>query len=122
MKKTIKLKKNYEFNFVFKNGKYCKGDFLECFYTKKNKKNYNLLGIAISSKLCNAVRRNKIKRIITAVYTKIENSIELGNTFVFLWRKNIEVERCTFKNVYKDMVEMFKKLGILNEKDFNIDN
>ena len=122
MKKTRKLKKNYEFSFVFKNGKYFKGNCIECFYTKINKKEYNLLGIAISSKLCNAVKRNKIKRIITAAYTKIENNIELGNTFVFLWRKNIEIEECSFNNVYNDMIEMFEKLGILNEKDFNIYN
>ena len=122
MKKTRKKKKNYEFSFVFKNGKYFKGNFIECFYTKINKKEYNLLGIAISSKLCNAVKRNKIKRIITAAYTKIENSIESGNTFVFLWRKNIEIEECSFNNVYNDMIEMFEKLGILNEKDFNIYN
>ena len=63
MKKTIKLKKNYEFNNTFKRGKYFSGNLIECFYIKNNK-NINYFGIAISSKICNAVKRNRIKRDI----------------------------------------------------------
>ena len=112
MKKTIKLKKNYEFNNTFKRGKYFSGDFIECFYIKNNK-NINCLGIAISSKLCIAVKRNRIRRVIKEAYRNIEEKISTGNTFVFLWKKKANIEECNYKNVFEDINKIFNKIGIL---------
>ena len=117
MKNTIKLKKNYEFNNTFKRGKYFSGNFIECFYLKNNK-NINCLGIAISSKICNAVKRNRIKRVIREAYKELENEIFVGNTFVFLWKKNIDVEKCNYNNVYDDIKKILKKMDIyINENN-----
>ena len=116
MKRTIKLKKNYEFNNTFKRGKYFSGELIECFYLK-NKKKVNFFGIAISSKLCNAVQRNRIKRVIREAYQKLELNIEVGNTFVFLWKKKSDIEECNYENVLKDMQNIFKKMGIYNHEE-----
>ncbi len=115
MKKTIKLKKNYEFNNTFKRGKYFSGNLIECFYIKNNK-NINYFGVAISSKVCNAVKRNKIKRLVRETYRKLESCINTGNTFVFLLKKNTIVEECYYNNILKDMKKIFQKIGIINEK------
>ena len=119
MKRTKKLKKNYEFNYVFKKGKFIRGKYLECFYITKNKENYNSLGIAISSKICKAVKRNEIKRKIIAVYTEIEEKIKKGNIFVFLWRKDKKIEDCSFTNILEDMLNILKNTGLLNEEYFD---
>ena len=117
MEKTIKLKKNYEFNNTFKRGKYFCGNYIESFYIKNNK-NINYFGIAISSKICNAVKRNRIKRVIREVYKDLEKKITIGNTFVFLWKKKVDVENCNYKNIFEDMIKIFKKMGIfIDEKD-----
>ena len=118
MIKTIKLKKNYEFNNTFKRGKYFSGNYIECFSTKNNK-NIIFFGIAISSKLCNAVKRNKIKRIIREAYRKEEEKIEVGNTIVFLWKKKTPVEECTYKNVCEDMIKIFSKMDIYKNESNN---
>lgn len=115
MKKTFKLKKNYEFRNTIKKGIYVAGNNIECFYLKNNKK-YNYIGIAISSKICNAVNRNRIKRIIREAYKTLETDITAGNTFVFLWKKKINIENCTFDNILSDMKIIFNKVGILNEE------
>jgi len=116
MKKTIKLKKNYEFNNTFKKGMYFSGNLIECFYIEK-KKNINYFGIAISSKICNAVKRNRIKRVIRESYRTLENSITVGNTFVFLWKRKVEVEECAYINVLKDMKNIFNKIGVFSEEN-----
>ena len=84
---------------------------IECFYIKNNK-NINYLGIAISSKICNAVKRNRIKRVIREAYRKEENNIKVGNTIVFLWKKKVKIEECNYNNVLKDIIKIYKKIGI----------
>ena len=68
MKKINTLKKNYEFSNVIKRGNYHVKKQIIVYITKNNK-NKNIIGIAISTKLCNAVNRNKIKRIIRGEIT-----------------------------------------------------
>ena len=114
MKNTMKIKKNYEFNYSFNKGKLYLGKYIKCFYLKNNK-NKNFIGIAVSSKQFNAVKRNKVKRIIREAYTNIEKDIVSGNTFVFLWKKKIDIENCKFELIRNDMKKMFKNIGILNE-------
>ena len=68
MKKKKTLRKNYEFKNVLTKGKMYAGKQI-LIYISKNKLNENLIGIAISSKLCNAVKRNNIKRKIKENYS-----------------------------------------------------
>ena len=118
MKRTFKLKKNYEFRNTLKKGKYFGGELLEVFWMK-NHKNVNYLGIAISAKLCNAVKRNKIKRIIREAYRKSENHLKTGNTFVFLWKKKADIKECNYYNVLKDMIKIFKKMDLYIDEENN---
>lgn len=116
MKKTIKLKKNYEFNNTFKRGKYFGGNYIECFYIKNNK-NINYIGVAISSKLCNAVKRNKIKRLVLEAYRTLESIMSTGNTIVFLLKKQTKAQECNYSLILEDMKKIFQKIGIINEKN-----
>ena len=116
MKKTKMLKKNYEFKDVLNRGKYYSGKYI-IIYIKKNRKNINLLGIAISSKLGKAVKRNYLKRLIRENYRKIENRIKTGYSMVFLWKKNQEIDQANYKDVEKDIKKIFEKAEIFIEKN-----
>ena len=123
MKKTEILKKNYEFKTVFSKGKYYGGKFLEIFIVKTNQ-NINKLGIAVSTKTVNSVKRNKIKRLIRENYRMIENQLLTGYNFVIIWRKTVKTEYATFINVQNDIKEIFSKAKIFiegknNEEVFN---
>ncbi len=112
MKKIKTLKMNYEFKNVFNKGKYYIGKQV-ILYDLKNKYDYNRLGIAISSKLCKAVKRNKIKRKIRAVYQILEKDTTKGHDLVFIWNKNENIENLSYDVIYNDIKKMFSKIGIL---------
>ena len=115
MKNTEMLKKNYEFKYIFSKGKYISGKYIEI-YIKKNKYSKNLLGIAISKKIAKSVKRNRIKRLIRENYRLLENNLEVGYSIIILWKKKIAIENATFRNIEKDMKNIFKKANILLEE------
>ena len=114
MKKTKMLKKNYEFRTVLSKGKYFSGKYVEAFI-KKNAKDINFLGIAISVKIAKAVKRNHIKRLLRECYYSEEDNIKNGYSIVFLWKKKVDIKNATFENIQKDVKYIIDKAGILEE-------
>ena len=112
MKKKKTLRKNYEFKNVLTKGKMYAGEQI-LIYISPNKLNENFIGIAISSKLCNAVKRNTIKKKIKEIYKFFENKIKKGNNIVFLWNKRINVSKLDFYTIKKDMENIFDRAGLL---------
>ena len=105
------LKKNYEFRNVLSKGKYYSGKNIEAFIKFNNKK-CNFLGLAISTKTAKAVRRNRIKRLIRENYKNLEENLKIGQSIVFLWKKNVDIENATFDNIKDDMNYIFDKANI----------
>ena len=81
MKRTKMLKKNYEFKYVLTRGKYFSGKYIESFILKNNKKN-NYLGLAISTKIGKAAKRNHIKRLIRENYKNSDDKAVLMVTHI----------------------------------------
>ena len=120
MKKTKMLKKNYEFKYVLTKGKYFSGKYIESFINKNNKnnKNNNYIGLAISTKIGNAVKRNKIKRLIRENYKNYENMIKEGYSIVFLFKKKSDTKEVNYCNIKEDLNNIFSKANLF--KDNNI--
>ena len=78
MRKIKTLKKNYEFQNVLSKGKFYVGKQITI-YISTNKLDENIIGIAVSTKACNAVKRNHIKRLIRENYRLIKNDLKKGN-------------------------------------------
>ncbi len=112
MGKTYTLKKNYEFKRVLDKGKYFGSGTIECFI-KRNKKNYNRTGIAISSKLFKATKRNRIKRLIKENYRNNIRNLKTGYDIVFLWNKKTGYEDVEFKKIGVCMKEIFERAKLL---------
>ncbi len=112
MRKMQTLKKNYEFEKVLKQGKFYVGKQITIYITK-NKANKNVFGIAISKKICGAVKRNWIKRKIRENYRLLQNDLKQGFNIVFLWNKNNPVNSANFHVIKDDMLKLFKKAGLL---------
>lgn len=113
MRKIKTLKKNYEFQNVLSRGKFFVGKQITIYITK-NKFNFNVIGIAVSTKTCNAVKRNRIKRLIRENYRLIKNDLKVGNNIVFLWNKKDAVENANFYIIEEDMRKLLKKANLLS--------
>jgi ribonuclease P protein component len=111
MRKIDTLKKNYEFKNVLDKGKFYRGKYITIYITK-NKKEKNVIGIAISKKLGKAVKRNHLKRLIRESYRLQKNELEQGYNIVFLWNKNAN-QNCKCNEIQEDMKKIFQKAGIL---------
>ena len=111
MKRISTLKMNYEFKNVFTKGKFYIGNQI-IIYILKNKYGENRLGIALSSKLCNAVKRNRIKRVIRACYQENIKDTNKGYDIVIIWNKKAFIGDLSYKIIYKDMKKIFLNSGI----------
>ena len=119
MRKINTLKKNYEFKNVIKKGKYFVRKHI-IIYLNKNNQDKNIIGIAISTKLCNAVKRNRIKRVIRESFYKEEKALKKGYNIVFLWNKKQPVENVEFQTVNKEMREIFEEAELFEKNQFII--
>lgn len=118
MKKTIMIKRRFEFKKLFSKGKFFYGKFINM-YIIKNSKNYNKIAVAVSKKQGKAVVRNKFKRLIKENYREIESQLNYGYNMLFIINKNkiAETKQITYYNIKDNMLKLFKDSGILNEKN-----
>ena len=76
MKKKDIIKSQKEFNLIIKTGKFIKNDDYVIYY-KDNQLSKKRFGVAVSTKLGNAVTRNKLKRQTKEIIDKL-NILFLG--------------------------------------------
>ena len=112
MKNTIMLKKSYEFKNVFAKGFCAKGKIINVF-VRKNNKNFNKIGIAVSKKAGKSVKRNKIKRLIRENYKMLETQLKTGYNIVFLWKKNADFENFDYYIIGNECKNLLSELKIL---------
>jgi len=105
-----KIKKKKEFLFTYKKGNRYKGKYFIAIYLTSDRK-YSRVAVVASKKIGNAVKRNKAKRWIRALFRRNKNLLKNSTDLIFIARKSI-VE-ASWKNLRNDYI---KALEYINQK------
>ncbi len=98
-------------------GKRLSLDGLSLFYTGNDKGNFRV-GISVSKKLANAVKRNKLKRQIRNSAMKALAGHTLGYDLVFVARR--ELYSCTYEQIMKTVETVLQRTALRSRKQEGI--
>lgn len=112
MKFTVSLKNNRDFRWLYSRGKSAVGACLAV-YSRRGRQNALRLGITVSSKLGNAVRRNRVRRRIKEAYRLNEERFLPGHDIVIVAR--VRAQTAAFRAISDDLLKQAAKLGLLRQ-------
>lgn len=108
MKKEYRIKKNEEFQYVFRHGKSFANRQLVIYYIKKPNQEHFRVGISVGKKIGNAVTRNRIKRYLREAFQDVQPQINAAYDIVVIARnpaKNMgyaEIKRSLMHLLHKE--------------------
>ena len=108
---TESIKKNSDFQLVFKNGK-SKANRYFIMYILKNESEKNFIGISVSKKVGNSVVRHRIKRLVKESYRLHENLFNSGLNIVVIARKG--ADELDYHQTEKSLMHLFKLHKVIN--------
>ena len=123
MKKRFRVKKEKDFNAIFKEGKsFANRKFV--IYRLENNEQHFRVGLSVSKKLGNAVMRNQIKRRIRHILIEYKNQLVENVDFVVIARKGVEI--LDYAEMEKNLLHVLKlskiyQEGIGSEKEITVD-
>lgn len=110
MKYSESLKKNRDFQNVYKKGKSYANRYL-VMYVLKNETDRNRLGISVSKKVGNSVIRHHVTRLIRESYRLHEDMFNSGLDMVVIARKSAKDKNC--QDIESALLHLGKLHGIL---------
>ncbi|MDO5424276.1 MAG: ribonuclease P protein component [Eubacteriales bacterium] len=119
MKFSESLKKNRDFQTVYKNGTSKANRYL-VMYVKKNGTDRNRIGISVSKKVGNSVVRHTLTRLIRESYRLNEGTFLPGYDFVVIARGTAKGKR--YAEIESALLHLARLHGIMvdeHEKDLN---
>lgn len=105
MKFSESLKKNRDFQTVYKNGKSYANKYL-VMYIMKNERNQNRIGISVSKKVGNSVVRHHLTRLIRESYRLQEEHFLCGYDIIIVVRVN--AKNSTFADMKSALIHVGK--------------
>ena len=123
MKKRFRVKKEKDFNAIFKEGEsFANRKFV--IYRLENNEQHFRVGLSVSKKLGNAVTRNQIKRRMRHILIEHKDQLVENVDFVVIARKGVEI--LDYAEMEKNLLHVLKlskiyQEGIGSEKEITVD-
>lgn len=116
LSKQNRLKKNVQFNYIYKKGSKSFSKHLTLVFVK-SKISAPKIGFSISKKIGNAVVRNLVKRRLRANIKLLLPSIATGHNYVIVAKQGID--ECDFWELNRQLIALFTKAGLYESIDAN---
>ena len=110
MKSCYRLKKNYQYNYVYKHAESVADKNFVLLYCKNNKKQ-SQVGFSVSKKYGHAVARNRLRRQMKAAVSAIMPGATKGFNAVLVPRKK---EPYLFADIAESVQNLFVKAGLVS--------
>ena len=112
--KQNRLKKRKEFSYIYKNGTFSACKILSIIYCKGYKKT-SKIGFSVSSKIGDAVTRNKVKRKMREAMRSIVSRINNNYNYIVVARNGIETY--DFAEIQKSIIYCLNKAGLITKNE-----
>ena len=113
LKKVNRLKKRYQFSYVYKAGAHYSSQFLVLYVTPSKTKNIKV-GFAVTKKIGYAVQRNLVRRRLREIaYTEI-NSLKQGYNIILVAKENCK--DASFHSLKTEFHKLLLKADLYNNE------
>lgn len=113
LKPGDKLKKNKEFQRVYKVNKSYANSLLVVYVLEHRNNPVRRVGFSVSKKMGKAVKRNRIKRMLKEIYRLNQHRFRGDVDLVLIPRQKLI--GATYAEIEKGMIKLFDKAGILKK-------
>ena len=113
LKRINRLKKRYQFNYVYKSGEHFSGEHMVLYVASSKTKNIKV-GLAVTKKVGHAVVRNKVRRRLREIIKKQVPNLKQNNNIIVVARDNIT--EASFEKLSNEFLKLIKKANLINEE------
>ena len=113
LKRINRLKKRYQFNYVYKSGEHFSGEHMVLYVASSKTKNIKV-GLAVTKKVGHAVVRNKVRRSLREIIKTQVPNLKQSYNFIVVARDNIS--EASFEKLSYEFLKLIKKANLINEE------
>ncbi len=111
MKSIYRLKKNYQYGYVYKHAESVSDKLFVVLYCKSNARQTKV-GFSVSKKYGNAVCRNRIRRQMKSAVSSLMPEVSSGYNLIVIPRRQGDYR---FTEIEVSLRKLFVKAGLINE-------
>lgn len=114
LKRLERIKKNQEFQEIFRTGKSFANRELVIYYREKKGQERARIGISVGKRLGNAVLRNRIKRYIRESFNYLKHNLKEEYDIIIIVRK--QAIHKTYHEILKSMQHILSRQHLLKKQ------
>lgn len=114
LKRINRLKKRYQFNYVYKSGEHFSGEHMVLYVVSSKTKNIKV-GLAVTKKIGKAVVRNRVRRQLREIIKKQVPNLKQNYNIIVVARENIT--STSFETLTNEFLKLIKKANLTNEEN-----